>query len=280
MLYCSKTATRTEGKTSQPAPLYVLEPRQANGRSIGRAIIKICRTHLKTRILTKLYTCWNIWKIPSSPPCTKPPKPWRIVWPVTALFTPLAAATAALALKRRPAVDAVLDPGLMFQLGAHPGTALERLEGYSPIIFDRHDLRKGDVLFVFSNSGRNPAGVDAVLYAKKKGVLTIAVTAAKAHAQSKSRHSSGLLLKDAADIVLDNGASKNETCLTLGDLELAPISTIGASAVLHSVLFEAAQILAAKGVPPPVYKSSNAAGNDEYNTALAEKYKKRIKHLD
>ncbi len=178
------------------------------------------------------------------------------------------------------AVDAMLDPGLMFQLGAHPGTALERLEGYSPIIFDRHDLRKGDVLFVFSNSGRNPAGVDAVLYAKKKGVLTIAVTAVKAHAPSKSRHSSGLLLKDAADIVLDNGASKNETCLTLGDLELAPISTIGASAVLHSVLFEAAQILAAKGVPPPVYKSSNAAGNDEYNTALAEKYKKRIKHLD
>lgn len=178
------------------------------------------------------------------------------------------------------AVDAVLDPGLMFQLGAHPGTALERLEGYSPIIFKRHDLRQGDVLFVFSNSGRNPAGIDAVLYAKEKGVLTIAVTAAKAHSQSKSRHSSGLLLKDAADIVLDNGAGKNETCLTLDDLELAPISTIGACAVLHSVLFQAAQLLQAKGVPPPVYKSSNAAGNDGYNTALAEKYKGRIKHLD
>lgn len=178
------------------------------------------------------------------------------------------------------AVNAVLDPGLMFQLGAHAGTDLERLEGYSPVIFKRHDLRPGDVLFVFSNSGRNPAGVDAVLYAKKKGVLSVAVTAASAHAQSKSRHSSGLMLKDAADIVLDNCASKNETCLTLGELELAPISTVGACAVLHGVLYQAAEILAAKGVPPPVYRSSNAAGNDEYNTKLAEKYKTRIKHLD
>ena len=178
------------------------------------------------------------------------------------------------------AVNAVLDPGLMFQLGAHTGTDLERLEGYSPLIFKRHNLHAGDVLFVFSNSGRNPAGIDAVLYAKEKGVLTIAVTAASAHAQSKSRHSSGLLLKDAADIVLDNGASKNETCLSLGELELAPISTIGASAVLHSILYQAAEILAKRGVPLPIYRSSNAAGNDQYNTALAHKYKHRIKHID
>ncbi len=178
------------------------------------------------------------------------------------------------------AVNAVLDPGLMFQLGAHTGTDLERLEGYSPLILKRHDLRAGDVLFVFSNSGRNPAGVDAVLYAKEKGLTTIAVTAAGAHAQSKSRHHSGLLLKDAADIVLDNGASKNETCLTLNGLELAPISTIGASAVLHTVLYQAAEILAQRAVPLPVYRSSNAAGNDEYNAALAQKYKYRIKHLD
>lgn len=177
------------------------------------------------------------------------------------------------------AVNAVLDPGLMFQLGAQAGTDLERLEGYSPVIFKRHDLRKGDVLFVFSNSGRNPAGVDAVLYAKNKGVLTIAVTAAAAHAQSKSRHSSGLMLKDAADIVLDNCAGRNETCLTLGEVELAPISTIGACAMLHGVLYQAAEILARKGLPPPVYKSSNAAGNDEYNDKLAAKYKDRIKHL-
>lgn len=177
------------------------------------------------------------------------------------------------------AVNAILDPGLMFQQGAQAGTDLERMEGYSPLIFKRHDLRKSDVLFVFSNSGRNPAGIDAVLYAKEKGILTIAVTAAHAHAQSKSRHSSGLLLKDAADIVLDNGAGKNETCLKLQDIEVAPISTIGSAAILHEVLYQAAEILSQKGVNPPVYKSSNATGNDDYNDRLAARYKGRIKHL-
>jgi len=176
------------------------------------------------------------------------------------------------------AVNAILDPGLMFQHGAHTGTDLERQEGYTPRLLETHDLRAGDVLLVFSNSGRNPAGIDAVLTAKQKGVFTIAFTAAGAHANSKSRHSSGLLLKDAADLVIDNCVGANETCLTLGDTGVAPISTVAFAAVLHHILYEAAALLHRQGVELPVYKSSNAGG-DTHNNALAEKYAARIKHL-
>lgn len=177
------------------------------------------------------------------------------------------------------AVDAILDPGLMFQLGAHTGTALERQEGYSPKILATHDLRAGDILLVFSNSGRNPAGIDAVLAAKQKGLFTIAFTAASAHTHSQSRHSSGKLLKDVADLVIDNCVGQNETCLTLQETGVAPISTIAFGAVLHHILYEAAQILDEQGVSLPVYKSSNADGGDAHNNALAEKYAARIKHL-
>ena len=177
------------------------------------------------------------------------------------------------------AVNAILDPGLMFQLGAHTGTALERQEGYATKLIATHDLRAGDVLLVFSNSGRNPAGIDAVLAAKQKGVFTIAFTAASAHAQSKSRHSSGKLLKDVADLVIDNCAGKNETCLTVAGIGVAPISTIAFAASLHHILYEAARILDEQGVPLPVYKSSNDTGGDTHNNALAEKYAGRIKHL-
>lgn len=176
------------------------------------------------------------------------------------------------------AVDAVLDPGLMFQHGAHTGTDLERQEGYSPKILATHAWRKGDVLLVFSNSGRNPAGIDAVLFAKQKGVFTIAFTAASAHTHSQSRHSSGLLLKDAADLVVDNCAGQNETCLTLSGVGVAPISTVAFAAVLHHILYRAAQLLDEQGLALPVYKSSNAGG-DEHNNALAAKYAGRIKHL-
>lgn len=177
------------------------------------------------------------------------------------------------------AVNAILDPGLMFQHGAHTGTLLERKEGYSPTILAQHSLCPGDILLVFSNSGRNPAGIDAILTAKKKGVFTIAFMAASAHAQTKSRHSCGKLLKEVADLCIDNCVGKNETCLTLGDLELGPISTVSFAAILHQILYQAAQILAQQGVPLPVYKSGNAPGGDEHNKILVKKYAKRIKHL-
>ena len=177
------------------------------------------------------------------------------------------------------AVDAILDPGLMFQHGAQTGTELERQEGYVPKLLDTHDLHAGDVLLVFSNSGRNPAGIDAVLTAKQKGVFTIAFTAASAHTHSKSRHSSGLLLKDVADLVIDNCVGPNETCLHVADYAVAPISTLAFAAALHHILYRAAVLLNEKGLLLPIYKSSNAEGGDAHNQALEQKYARRIKHL-
>lgn len=176
-------------------------------------------------------------------------------------------------------VDAILDPGLMLQSGAHASTAFERLEGYANVVLARHQFTPKDILLVISNSGRNPAGVDAVLYAKKLGVKTIALTAASAHTATKSRHSSGKMLKDAADLVLDNCCPANETSLELDGIDLAPISTVASSALLHAVLYRAAEILHEKGIDLPVYRSSNAGG-DEHNARVTKKYAGRIKHLD
>ena len=176
-------------------------------------------------------------------------------------------------------VNVILAPELQFMHGAAQGTRLERQEGYSPKILAKHHLQKGDILFVFSNSGRNPAGIDAVLYAKEKGVKTVSVSAKSAHKNSRSRHSSGLMLFDAADLALDNHASANETCLEINHVSLAPLSTIAACAVFHAVLFSAAQILARQGLRLPVYQSSNLPGNDEENNRLSLLYKDRIKHL-
>lgn len=176
-------------------------------------------------------------------------------------------------------VDAVLDPGLMFQSGANAATAFERLEGYAAAVLARHEFKPQDVLLVVSNSGRNPAGVDAARCAKERGVTVIALTAANAHTQSKSRHSSGLLLKDAADIVLNNCCSANETALELGGVKLAPVSTVASSSLLHAVLYRAAEMMRQKGLELPVYKSSNAGG-DAHNARLARQYAGRVKRLD
>lgn len=177
------------------------------------------------------------------------------------------------------AVDAILDGGLMFQSGAHAGTAFERLEGYSKAVLAKHTFKPQDVLLAVSNSGKNPAGIDAVLYAKERGVTTIVITAAGSHKNSSSRHSSGKMLKDVGDIVIDNCCSANETALEVAGVDVAPISTVAGVSIFQAILFRAAQIMAEKGLEIPVYRSSNAGG-DEHNTRLAAKYAGRIKHLD
>ncbi len=176
------------------------------------------------------------------------------------------------------AVNAILDPGLMFQCGAAAGTAFERLEGYANAVMARHEFTPEDILFIFSNSGRNPAGIDAALYAKERGVKTVAVTAAGAHSKSVSRHSSGKMLKDAADLTLDNCCSANETALETAGVQTGPVSTVASACLFHAVLARASEILAAKGIELPVYKSSNAGG-DAHNARLEDKYKNRVKHL-
>ena len=176
-------------------------------------------------------------------------------------------------------VSAILDPSLAFMPSAHAATDMERLEGLSPIILKRHNLTKKDCIIVISNSGRNPAGIDAALFAKEKGLKIIVITAVQAHKNTKSRHSSGKMLRDLADALIDNCCSKQETALKLNGKDIAPISTIAGAAIINAVMYQAAEISARKGVKIPLYLSSNDGG-DKVNTKLAEKYKNRILHLN
>ena len=176
-------------------------------------------------------------------------------------------------------VDAVLDPGLMFQRGAREGTELERREGCILPIIKKHVFTPGDCMILISNSGRNPAGIDAAIYAKERGCKIIVITAYAAQKASKSRHSSGKKLADFADVVLDNLAGKDEANITLfDDKKFGPVSTITGAALINAVFFSAAKKLLARGIKPDVYSSSNAGG-DGGNEIIQKKYLGRVKHL-
>ncbi|MCL2888774.1 MAG: sugar isomerase domain-containing protein [Elusimicrobia bacterium] len=177
------------------------------------------------------------------------------------------------------AVDAVLDAALMFQNGARAGTEAERREGYILPIIKKHIFTPGDCMVIISNSGRNPAGIDAAIYAKEHGCKIIVITAYAAQKDSKSRHSSGKKLADFADVILDNLAGKDEANITLFDgKKFGPVSTITGAALINAVYFRAAEKLLARGIKPDVYSSSNAGGDDS-NAVIEQKYSAKIKHL-
>ena len=73
-------------------------------------------------------------------------------------------------------VRPILFEGLMLHADAPLSTSLERLPGLAAILLDGHGVDAGDVLLVFSNSGRNPVTVELAEAARRRGVAVIAIT--------------------------------------------------------------------------------------------------------
>ena len=179
-------------------------------------------------------------------------------------------------------ISAILDDSFNFRPTASKATELERKEGYVLPILKKHKMAAKDCIIIISNSGRNAAGIDGAIYAKSKGLKVIVITAAAAHKETKSRHSSGKMLRDFADVLIDNCCSKQETVLTLNGKSAGPVSSLVSGAIMNNILFCAAEIVQEKcpDFPLPFYMSSNDDGGDENNLKVAQKYKNRILFLD
>jgi len=63
------------------------------------------------------------------------------------------------------------------------------------------------------------------------------------------------------------------------DTPIAPISNLTDFYIVHRLEIEAAKLCLAEGIQPPMWKSANVPGGDEFNQALIEKFKPRIKML-
>jgi uncharacterized phosphosugar-binding protein len=167
------------------------------------------------------------------------------------------------------------DPRLMWHNVLGPGGVrellwLERTENYIDKFLDHEPLNAGDVIVIYSHSGKNAAGIDAALYAKAKGLYVVAVTS-KANMTTPGRHSSGKHLAEIADAVVDTGAPIEDAVVWVDgwDRPLGGSSTVIASVVSHEIIARTGAVLAAEGHPAiPTFVSPTVAGasvssNDE-----------------
>src|SRR5690625_3678888 len=65
---------------------------------------------------------------------------------------------------------------LMLHEGAMLSSMIERKNDYATNFMEEQDIRKNDVAFIISTSGRNPVPVDAAIIAKEKGAFVIGMT--------------------------------------------------------------------------------------------------------
>lgn len=158
-------------------------------------------------------------------------------------------------------------------------TELERLEGYATVVLNSYDLRENEVMIISSQSGRNVGVVEAALYAKNKKLKVIAITSLLQSQNAKSRHPSGKMLYEIADIVIDNHVPIGDAAIELkpGMPGVSPLSTVVGAAILQSLTAEiAGKILNSTG-ELPVWISSNLDKGDNNNIRLVSEIESRIK---
>lgn len=178
------------------------------------------------------------------------------------------------------AVQAILDPALMLHQGAQRSTVLERLEGYAEIVLEDYPIGPRDVLFVASNSGRNAFPIEAALFAHGKGAKVIAITSSDHAAHVTSRHKSGKMLADVADLVIDNQAPYGDACLAIpnSDKRMGSTSTISGTFIINAVMAEAVASLSRRGIAVDIYRSANSSGGAEAEE-IVKRWRSRIRGL-
>ena len=175
----------------------------------------------------------------------------------------------------------VLETALMLHESASKSTEMERLEGYAAVLFDSYQMKKGDVIVIISNSGRNGVCVDMASLAREKGLTVVALTNMRHSASMESRHPSGKKLYEFAHIVLDNMGCVGDASIYFEELgrNVAATSTSAGAAILNAAVAGCVEKMIEDGYEPEVFSSSNVDGGDEINRKFVDKYRGDIKSL-
>jgi uncharacterized phosphosugar-binding protein len=178
-------------------------------------------------------------------------------------------------------IQPMLEGPLMLHESASQSTLYEREPERAGDLMAEYGVGAGDLLLIISNSGRNPLCVEMALRAKAAGCTVAALTSIKHSSAGASRHSSGLRLYEAADLVLDNLGELGDACVSYADFpgKAAPTSTVVGAALLQAAAAQAVEYLLEAGEAPEVYASSNIDGGDAINQAYLDQHRGAIRFL-
>ena len=166
-------------------------------------------------------------------------------------------------------------------LNDHPtkSTYIENLSGYAHILVELYKIKKGDVVLIASNSGRNAYPVELAVEAKALGASVIAITNMKHSHSASPRNIHGKRLSEVADIVIDNCGEIGDSATYFEGLPLPmyPTSSIANAFICGAISVVCAQYLHAYGDEMEVFVSANVDGGFEKNSAFMEKYARMYK---
>jgi uncharacterized phosphosugar-binding protein len=167
------------------------------------------------------------------------------------------------------------------EMGVHQFVFLERVEGYGVEIMKGYNFDPRDTMWIFSHSGINNVNIDVALEAKKKGMKVIAYGSAAAAKGKQTRHSSGKMIFDVADLVVDSCAPAEDASVPVKNHQdkLGPLSTLAFVTTVWMTVTTIGEILADRGFKLHIHPSHNVPGDTTAKERLEEAlatYKSRI----
>jgi uncharacterized phosphosugar-binding protein len=164
--------------------------------------------------------------------------------------------------------------------GQRQAMFIENVEGLAEVILSNYTFDSGDLMMVFSSSGRTAVPIEMALGARARGLRVVAVTSVAESMAVDSSHPSGRLL-DNADVVIDIGTPPGDALVTLDgmDTPVGPGSTVANAAVVNEIKVQVAALLLARGLMPSVLTSASLVGptrSTELFDAAYSDYSRRL----
>ncbi len=182
-------------------------------------------------------------------------------------------------------ISAILNQETMLSNGALKSMQTERLPGYGKIVIEDYGIKEGDLLVVVNAYGINSATIDAALTAKEHGAKVIGVSS-REHADTcpkehPARHPSKKNLHDIVDCAVDCKVKLGDATIELEGFEqkIGALSTYANAYVMNSIIIEAINMLVAEGINPPVWRSGNCPGGDEWNNQFLGRFRDKVRCL-
>ncbi len=174
-------------------------------------------------------------------------------------------------------IKAILEDELMNHQGKGKSNFIELNKDYADVIMSKYQFKEGDTIVFCSNSGSGAFTNELAKKCTKLGVHVVALTNTRQKVQSK--HPDGLLLKNTADLVIDNCCDEGDAAFEVGDIVCCPLSTSIGSVIIQSLMVRLAEIMEEHNIVPPIFISANVDSNHinyeamlEHNINLKETY--------
>lgn len=170
----------------------------------------------------------------------------------------------------------IFDTALMLHDGAVKSSHLERMEEYGDWVIGRINIKKDDIIFIFSNSGINGCPIEIASQAKQRGAKVVAISSKEYVNYEKSRHSSGKYLIDYADYVIDTHVPHGDALVEINNNRIAPGSTISGALIWNMLISQLSEEEEKLGIETEYFVSGNIEGGTELNQRYLKKYRTKI----